>query len=227
MEQARRIEELDALRGLAALVVFNSHCVLVLAAPPPWLAAVLRSPLAPFLLGGHEAVLFFFLLSGFVLYLPYTRGAVSRPYLPYLVKRVCRICLPYLAGVAFVAAAYALFFRARPLPGISPYFSWAPMSRGEFWRLLGEHIAFLGSFHRERWNSSTWTLAEEMRISFFSRCWRWRWVGWGGDGRSGLRRPARCWSRQASPGQGTTFPSSPCTMQQSLPWGRCLRGSGR
>ena len=165
LKRGRRIEGLDALRGLAALVVFNSHCVLVLAEPHRWLAAMLRSPLSPLLLGGHEAVLFFFMLSGFVLYLPYGRGLQRRPYLPYLVKRVCRIYLPYLAGVGFVAGAYALFFRGRPLPGISIYFSWAPMSRGEFWRLLGQHVAFLGSFHRERWNGSTWTLAEEMRIS--------------------------------------------------------------
>ncbi len=182
----RRIEGLDALRGLAALVVFSSHSVLVLAEPPHWLRVLLASPLSPLLLGGHEAVLFFFLLSGFVLYLPYERAEGRRPYLPYLVKRVCRIYLPYLAGVAFVAVAYAVFFRARPLPGISVYFSWGPMSRGEFWRLLGEHVAFVGSFHRERWNSSTWTLAEEMRISFFFPVlavalgrvgWRWMLLG--------------------------------------------------
>ncbi len=164
--QARgRIEGLDALRGLAALVVFNSHAILCLGRRPPWLDRLLETPLNLFLLGGHAAVLFFFLLSGFVLFLPWTRDGAGRPYLPYLVKRVCRIYLPYLAGVAVVACAYAVFFRPRPLPGISPYFSWSPMSSADFWHLLGQHILFLGSFHRERWNSSTWTLAEEMRIS--------------------------------------------------------------
>ncbi len=160
-----RFEELDSLRGLAALVVFSSHSILLLARFPPWLVTTLETPAGLFLLGGHQAVILFFLLSGFVLYLPYTRsGRGPRRYLPYAAKRVCRIYLPYLASVVFAVMAYLLVFRSVP-PGISVFYSWRPLTHAQMLALIANHILFLGSFHREYLNPSTWSLAEELRIS--------------------------------------------------------------
>lgn len=162
-----RLVELDSLRGLAALVVFSSHSFLLLPQLPPWLAALLTTPLALFLLGGHQAVLLFFLLSGFVLYLPYTRATPApAPYLPFAGKRICRIYLPYFASVLAVFALYCLtFLPFGPPHDISIFYSWRTLSHREIGTLLIEHVLFLGSFHREYWNSATWSLAEELRIS--------------------------------------------------------------
>lgn len=162
-----RLLELDSLRGLAALVVFSSHSILLLPRHPHWLTVALGTPLALFLLGGHQAVILFFLLSGFVLFLPHARPAPApAPYLPFAAKRVCRIYFPYLAAVAVVAVAYCLtFLPLGPPRDISVYYSWRALSSRAILALLVHHILFLGSFHREYWNSATWSLAEELRIS--------------------------------------------------------------
>ena len=162
-----RLLELDSLRGLAALVVFCSHAILLLPQFPSWMLVSLRTPLALFLVGGRQAVLLFFLLSGFVLYLPHTRPTPSpAPYLPFAAKRICRIYLPYLASVLFVVVAYALtFLPLGPPHDISIFYSWRTLSPRAILALLAHHILFLGSFHREYWNSATWSLAEELRIS--------------------------------------------------------------
>ena len=160
-----RLPELDSLRGIAALVVFSSHSILLFPAIPHWFYLTLIAPTGLLLVGGHPAVLLFFLLSGFVLFLPYTTPSPQRPYWAYLAKRLCRIYCPYLAGVFFVVAVFLLSMeQVRPV-GVSGFYSWHPLSRPEFWKLLANHILFVGSFHREYWNSSTWSLAEEMRIS--------------------------------------------------------------
>ena len=65
--------------------------------------AVNRTPLTALVSGG-TAVRFFFVLSGFVLVLPFLRHPHS-PYFPYVVKRICRIYLPYLAAVALAVIA--------------------------------------------------------------------------------------------------------------------------
>ncbi len=97
----RGIDSLDDLRGLAALVVLLSHCLLTLPQPDtlgsplhlaPW--ELLRtweiySPLR-LLTAGNGTVMIFFVLSGFVLSLPFiAQGRAEYP--PYVATRFCRI----------------------------------------------------------------------------------------------------------------------------------------
>ena len=91
----RHYPQLDALRGIAALMVVINHFVLV---GPLWW--VTKSPLRVLALG-HEAVILFFVISGFVLTLQLTSDR-RVTYRDYVVKRICRIYLPYQIGRAHV-----------------------------------------------------------------------------------------------------------------------------
>ena len=125
-----------------------------------------KTPLGLVLYGGHQAVILFFVLSGFVLYLPYQNGRRPATYFAFVIKRICRIYLPYLCALVFFVLAYVVFFKAARPTGLSDLYGWRPMTFSAGVALLRNHILFIGFFHREYWNGATWTLAEEMRISF-------------------------------------------------------------
>jgi peptidoglycan/LPS O-acetylase OafA/YrhL len=106
-----RYTSLDGLRGLAALVVVIHHCLLV--SPPlsaavdsggtgrfePWVWWATFTPLH-LVWAGHEAVYVFFILSGFVLALPFV--SASRPsWAAYFPRRLVRIYLPVWASLTF------------------------------------------------------------------------------------------------------------------------------
>ncbi|TAP45413.1 acyltransferase [Arthrobacter sp. S39] len=106
-----RYTSLDGLRGLAALVVLIHHCFLV---SPQLSAAVDSNGTGPFepwvwwttftplhlVWAGQEAVYVFFILSGFVLTLPFVQA--SRPnWAAYYPKRIVRIYLPVWASLLF------------------------------------------------------------------------------------------------------------------------------
>lgn len=106
-----RFTALDGLRGLAALIVVIHHCLLVsreLAAAvhtdgqgelEPWVWWTTFTPLH-LLWAGQEAVYLFFILSGFVLMLPFLGDGVSG-WASYYSKRLIRIYLPVWASLIF------------------------------------------------------------------------------------------------------------------------------
>ena len=169
-----RYNELDSLRGLAAATVVVGHiAVLVFNAPSApgsgWMQwrhiieLANRTPLTVLMAGG-AAVRFFFVLSGFVLMLPYIRRK-ENPYAPYIVKRICRIYLPYLAAVAF-AVLGNWFLAGYPLPGWGGEVSqtWSVPVSG---KVVLQHVAMLGIFPTARFNTALWSLVQEMRISIY------------------------------------------------------------
>src|SRR5947209_3137330 len=100
---AGRLKELDSVRGLAAATVVLSHTTIVLPiiAKPTfgrpggeWVNALKYSPVHVFF-AGYEAVIMFFILSGFVLSLPFHHGA-GPSYREFLIKRIHRIYVPYI-----------------------------------------------------------------------------------------------------------------------------------
>jgi peptidoglycan/LPS O-acetylase OafA/YrhL len=112
-----RDRALDGLRGVAALVVVTGH-VLVSSVPllangiltvdttdvsaPYWL--LLYTPLHAFW-AGAEAVVVFFVLSGYVLTLPVARGGVFRP-ASYYPHRLLRLYVPVWGALVFAAVAH-------------------------------------------------------------------------------------------------------------------------
>lgn len=113
-KNTHRIEALDSLRGIAALQVLLHHCLLCVPvlytvfsykAPLPFtgaentiLNAVTFSPLHFFWLGS-EPVILFFVLSGFVLSIPFNDGGQNFDYKAYFVKRLIRLYIPYIVSI--------------------------------------------------------------------------------------------------------------------------------
>lgn len=175
----RRLAQLDALRGVAALTVITSH---LLASMPQWHTSqnarwFEMSP-GNFLIAGRAAVAVFFVLSGFVLALPYVAG---RPpaYGPYLVKRFFRIWIPYVVavGVAFVGF---LLLANGPVDGASHWFNkhWAePLTL----RRIVQHVLLIGVFDAGQYGMVFWTLVHEMRVSILFPLIMWPVMRWRAD----------------------------------------------
>jgi peptidoglycan/LPS O-acetylase OafA/YrhL len=142
------------------VVVFNHFTLL-------WDTSAL-SPTASLLVGkvfvlffnGRCAVILFFLLSGFVLTLPYKRGN-ELSYGTFVLRRIARIYVPYLA--ALTLAVLADWQLHQPMQ-VSAWFSktWtAPLG----WRLILQHILLIGNYDPAQINTAFWSLAVEMRLS--------------------------------------------------------------
>jgi peptidoglycan/LPS O-acetylase OafA/YrhL len=158
-----RFAELDSLRGVAALTVVFGHFSAAYLHNRPFSALLGKFPVR-ILLNGGEAVLLFFLLSGFVLSLPYRRRGVQ--YGPFLVRRTCRIYLPYLG--ALLLAVLGDWWLHGP---IQPGTRWDPSVLSITWsnppdaRLILQHVLFIGEYNWGQYNPAFWSLVFEMRIS--------------------------------------------------------------
>ncbi|KQX51975.1 acyltransferase family protein [Paenibacillus sp. Root444D2] len=156
----KRYEELDSLRGLAALFVVFVHMYQVI--PTNKVSKIIfeYSPLRLFISGG-ESVILFFVLSGFVLSLPYFNNKHSS-YSSFIIKRVCRIYLPYLFAVIIAIGGKELFYTGK-INGATAWInlSWsAPINI----QVIKSHLLMLGSF-MSNLNPVIWSLVHEMRIS--------------------------------------------------------------
>lgn len=115
-----RLQQLDGLRGIAALVVVVHHCVLVspqLARlyeehpePPTGAAALLGYTPLHLLWDGPAAVTVFFVLSGFVLAIPFLKPG-HMPWRLYYPRRLARLYLPTIAAVALALLLFVVFPR--------------------------------------------------------------------------------------------------------------------
>ena len=142
----KRIGSLDALRGVAALAVVIGHALPMGLPQVPSVVAVAL---------GRVSVIAFFVLSGFVLSLPYFEG---RPlaYPAFVVRRICRIYLPY---AAVMLAAGALFYT---IWGEGAHLAvYEPIDA----RTVIHAIFMLGTMHGENLDPPTWSLVVEMRYS--------------------------------------------------------------
>ena len=155
-----RSQELDGLRGLAALIVVFSH-FFDLFPPSRWTLVWKLSPLSLFT-AGRGPVVIFFVLSGFALH-RMLLGTIPFRYYKFALRRTVRIYGPYLAALTLALAGnYWLSRGVRP--NFSVWFnqSWPiPIDRAAVW----QHVAFLGEFDTKPFDGSYWSLIHEMRIS--------------------------------------------------------------
>lgn len=170
-----RQPELDGLRGLAALSVFTTHLALL---PVSSFLDSLRLTPIHLLWDGAAAVDLFFVLSGFVLALPFVSGE-ERPlnYGDFVIRRLFRILPAYWISLIIALALRDLLYDPAGLQSLSDW------SR-ELWsrpiRHVWSHVALIGPWSdtellnparysdsdTDTLNPVLWTLVVELRIAF-------------------------------------------------------------
>lgn len=163
-----RYATLDSLRGLAALVVVFHHHLLVLPSLFPytqnaggWQALLTYSPLHVLWAGG-EAVVFFFVLSGFVLSLAVWQGRPLDMQV-FIPRRIVRLWLPMIISVTLAWLIAALL----PAPTIPEASTWLnSIWQAAQWRTYAEHLLLLGNI-------------EPAAMSFTTVTWSLKWEMWG------------------------------------------------
>ncbi len=174
-QNASRVLSLDGLRGVAALLVVFHHMLLMLpdfanvawrvpgAVPRgfvEWL--LLRTPLRLFW-AGQERALLFFVLSGFVLSLPWCDGR-AEPYGRFLLNRFCRIYPPYLAAMV-LAALGSILIGGHTLPNASIYFNSLGWAFHPGWATIPSIVFVLNLPASEYMNEAVWSLVWEIRVA--------------------------------------------------------------
>jgi peptidoglycan/LPS O-acetylase OafA/YrhL len=165
-----RIAPLDCLRGLAALIVVFHHCLVTSPqfwsvyqhpAETPMMRLLGNTPLH-LLWGGPEFVLVFFVLSGFVLSLPFW-GGKPLTYRQFAIRRVLRIYPPYLAAVTIGMILMTLLSHG-PLEGLS---DWTKQfwNRPLDWKTVADHVFLMASAGDNYIDTPVWSLVVEMHIS--------------------------------------------------------------
>lgn len=160
MDANRRFDQLDSVRGLAATTVVLSHILLVV--PSIGLIDKLKNTPLHIFWSGHEAVILFFILSGFVLSLPYYNNK-ELSYKDYLIRRICRIYIPYAVSI-IVAVLFMVMFSRMGISDLSGFFNltWVTTPSKE---LIWKHALLIDKFKFNSFNPVVWSLIHEMRIS--------------------------------------------------------------
>ena len=163
-----RYPALESLRGVAALIVVVHHHLLVFPSLYPYNADATGLPywllLTPIHLiwAGGEAVIFFFLLSGFVLTLPTWRGQ-PLDMQDFMVRRVWRIWVPLISTVCLAWGA-ASILGASPIIGASIWFNQIWVSAGP--DSFIQHLLMLGNM-------------DSVNSAFIPVVWSLKWEMWG------------------------------------------------
>ncbi|ULH15977.1 acyltransferase [Deinococcus sp. KNUC1210] len=176
---------LDSLRGLAALTVMVHHYLLTFPSIYPYgqedapvLVKLFQFSPLHLVWAGYEAVLLFFVLSGFVLSLPVINGKIT-DYGSFVIKRWTRIWIPYIVVVS-VAGLANLLVGHLEVAGMSTWFrgAWQGMN----WEGYLNHILLIGDLDRfsAQFIPVVWSLRYEMLASlafplllFLSRSLSW------------------------------------------------------
>jgi peptidoglycan/LPS O-acetylase OafA/YrhL len=166
------------LRGAASVTVALGHFFLLFP-QNRWTPVWKYSPLYA-LIAGREAVVVFFVLSGFALHrmLQRPRGFV---YWHFALRRVIRIYGPYL-GALTLAMAGNFWLSEGPRAGFNDWFNtlWPlPVQMAD----VKAHVLFVGDYDTARFNGAFWSLVHEMRISLLFPLLDWlirgRPIAWG------------------------------------------------
>ncbi|MDQ0113610.1 acyltransferase family protein [Paenibacillus harenae] len=165
-----RIKSLDSLRGIASMIVVIFHCLIAFTIfeqanfnrfANDFLKYFTITPLHT-LWAGREAVLLFFVLSGFVLAIPFFEGK-TQSYGAYAIRRFCRIYIPYIVLMLASALLLTFFLEYKDIQGLSGSYD----NRWNHPVTLKAIIAYflMENHDTTNVNGVVWTLFHEMRIS--------------------------------------------------------------
>lgn len=172
----QRWDSLDAVRGIAAFLVLTFHCAQLSTgfaarvsplSPGAWLQPwtwLKFTPLRLLVSGGPPAVVLFFVLSGFVLTLPFLRASGGPGYAEFSIKRICRIYPPFAAAILVSALLYALV-RPSPIPGASDWFGTVLWDRPLSFDYVLRNLMMTGLRPDMTLDLVMWSLVHELRIS--------------------------------------------------------------
>lgn len=163
-----RLEYLDGLRGLAALLVVLLHTRLEITwdTTSRLMAAILWS--TGWMEFGRSAVSLFIVLSGYCLMLPVVRsetGSLRGGLLSYLKRRGRRILPPYYAALAVSLAVMAVV----PYRLVQDHGYWRSMWPAFTPTIIGSHLLLIHNLSAEwifRINAPLWSVATEWQIYF-------------------------------------------------------------
>jgi peptidoglycan/LPS O-acetylase OafA/YrhL len=152
---------IDALRGAAAIIVLISHVSIFGLYGYEHLLA--QWPPTRLLWSGHQAVILFFVISGFALYLLFEQmEATSAGWMKFIQVRFLRIYPPYLASLLLAL----LLLNAPALFGIAAPPNAPMIASGQLtWETLIGHLLMIGTFDVQAINPPIWTLVFEARLS--------------------------------------------------------------
>jgi len=167
-----RIHAMDTIRGLASLQVLINHCLVIsiffwnlnnniLAVDNNLILKLFSFSPLRILWSGHEAVILFFVMSGFVLAIPVYNQKKTK-YREFFVKRMFRIYGPYLVTISIGILLNNLFSNHGSYPALSDWFTnlWdkkiTTLEVLNFLILKGDWLNVV---------TSLWTLPVEIKIS--------------------------------------------------------------
>lgn len=158
-----RFFELDSLRAFAAMTVVLLHFENVFLPHGTFSQLSQRQLLAQRLIApftsGNSAVGVFFVLSGFVLMLPFLNGT-SKSYGAFVLRRFLRIYGPYLVALALALAGAVLW----PGPRDMGDWGYGPWAQAPTLRSTLNYVLMLRAFPVQ-FNPVFWSLIVEMHIS--------------------------------------------------------------
>lgn len=164
-----RYKELDGLRGIAALSVYFSHLVGVFILNNNSFYNIINHSPLHILWDGESAVNLFFLLSGFVLTLPYLENKNNINLTTFYIKRIFRVYPAFIFSILLCILMKEFLFN--PLK-MGSYSNWI----NEFWKwnliklpfndFVNTFILVGRTFNSDLFNPVIWTLRVEMIISF-------------------------------------------------------------
>jgi peptidoglycan/LPS O-acetylase OafA/YrhL len=165
-EPHARYRQLDSLRGLGAISVFIAHYI-SLKTSLPLFRVVQPSPLG-ILFNGTAALMLFFVLSGFVLSLPFINGEKPLKLTAFYVKRIFRIYPAYIFAIVFAVLLKQFVFDKN---GLNPYADWLKNFWNWDWNInsageLLKTLLMIGpDFKINFIDPPIWSLVIEMKMS--------------------------------------------------------------
>ncbi|MBB6126185.1 acyltransferase family protein [Mucilaginibacter lappiensis] len=166
-----RYKQLDSLRGLAALSVFFIHIIGKNAVDNPYVDFLKRTPVG-IVFNGGAAVMFFFVLSGFVLSLPFVNNEKPLKLTAFYIKRVFRIypalILAIVLSVLLKEFVYDKFIIS-PIPDIQSgewggFWNWH-WNKEHIHELIKTFVLTGPEFNFNLLDPPIWSLVIEMKIS--------------------------------------------------------------